>query len=137
MRGLVPNYVIGRSKTSGMKLSLTQILLIALSVLSLMLFLRLWLGTGSYPEIWDLQGQIAEQKRLNEEQTKRNEGLQSEVLDISRDDAAIEDRARGELGMIKQGETFYQVILNSDPTQAPAPVATEPSQQPSTQPHVE
>lgn len=120
-----------------MKLTLTQILLIALSVLSLLLFLRLWLGTGSYPEIWDLQGQIAEQKRLNEEQTQRNEGLQSEVLDISRDDAAIEDRARGELGMIKQGETFYQVILNSDPTQASqTPVATNPPQQPSTQ-HVE
>lgn len=136
--GLKPTIFIGRSKTSGMKLTLTQILLIALSILSLLLFLRLWLGTGSYPEIWDLQGQIAEQKRLNEEQTKRNEGLQSEVLDISRDDAAIEDRARSELGMIKQGETFYQVILNSDPTQvSQAPIATNPPQQPSTQPHVE
>ena len=36
------------------------------------------------------------------------------MLDISRDDAVIEDRARSELGMIKRGETFYQVILNSD-----------------------
>lgn len=97
-----------------MKLTLTQILLLVLSVLALALFVRLWLGTGSYPEIWDLAGQIAEQKQLNEAQAKRNEQLQADVLDISRDDAVIEDRARSELGMIKRGETFYQVILNSD-----------------------
>lgn len=123
---MYPLFLLGDLKTSGMKLTLTQILLIALSVLSVALFLRLWLGTGSYPEIWDLQGQIAEQKHLNEEQTKRNESLQSEVLDISRDDAAIEDRARSELGMVKKGETFYQVILNSDPTPVPAPQTGQP-----------
>lgn len=110
-----------------MKLTLTQILLLVLSVLSLALFIRLWLGTGSYPEIWDLEGQIAEQKQLNEAQAKRNEQLQADVLDISRDDAVIEDRARSELGMIKRGETFYQVILNSDTkteSPKPAPAAT-------------
>ncbi len=110
-----------------MKLTLTQILLLVLSVLSLALFIRLWLGTGSYPEIWDLEGQIAEQKQLNEAQAKRNEQLQADVLDISRDDAVIEDRARSELGMIKRGETFYQVILNSDAkteSTKPVPAAT-------------
>lgn len=117
-----------------MKLTLTQILLIALAVLSVALFLRLWLGTGSYPEIWDLEGQIAEQKHLNEEQAKRNESLQSEVVDISRDDAAIEDRARSELGMVKDGETFYQVILNSDPN---APVPTNPTPPANEKPAVE
>lgn len=119
-----------------MKLPLTQILLIALAALSFILFLRLWLGTGSYPEIWDLEGQIAEQKHLNEEQAKRNETLGSEVLDISRDDAAIEDRARSELGMIKQGETFYQIILNSDPAH-PTPVPNEQISPAGAQPHVE
>ena len=121
-----------------MKLTLTQILLIALTVLSVALFLRLWLGTGSYPEIWDLEGQLAEQKHLNEEQLKRNETLQSEVADISRDDAAVEDRARSELGMVKQGETFYQVILNADSTPpTPAPIPSNPAPAAGTQPHVE
>lgn len=117
-----------------MKLTLTQILLLALTVLSVALFLRLWLGTGSYPEIWDLEGQIAEQKHLNEEQAKRNENLQSEVVDISRDDAAIEDRARSELGMVKDGETFYQVILNSDPN---APALANPTPPANAKPAVE
>lgn len=134
----MPTTFVGRYKTSGMKLTLTQILLIALTVLSVALFLRLWLGTGSYPEIWDLEGQLAEQKHLNEEQLKRNETLQSEVVDISRDDAAIEDRARSELGMVKQGETFYQVILNADSTApTPAPIPSNPAPAAGTQPHVE
>lgn len=134
----MPTTFVGRYKTSGMKLTLTQILLIALTVLSVALFLRLWLGTGSYPEIWDLEGQLAEQKHLNKEQLKRNETLQSEVVDISRDDAAIEDRARSELGMVKQGETFYQVILNADSTPpAPAPIPSNPAPAAGTQSHVE
>ena len=124
-----------------MKLTLTQILLLALSVLALLLFMRLWLGTGSYPEIWDLQGQIAEQKKLNDEQLKRNEHLQTDVLSISRDDADIEDRARSEFGMIKKGETFYQIILNNEPAKSipapsPAPQAT-PIQTPPKQQHVD
>lgn len=119
-------------------LTLTQILLIALAVLSLLLFMRLWLGTGSYPEIWDLEGQIAEQKQLNAEQAKRNESLESEVLDISRDDAAMEDRARSELGMIKKGETFYQVILNTDPVQpTSAPIPNNQTPPVGTQSNVE
>ena len=52
------------------------------------------------------------------------------MVDIGRDDATIEDHARGELGMIKNGETFYQVIMGNDatamqpqPPAAPAPTA--------------
>ncbi|TXH78126.1 MAG: cell division protein FtsB [Thiothrix sp.] len=131
---LCPSFLLGDLNLS-MKLTLNQIILIGLALLSLFLFIRLWLGTGSYPEIWDLKGQIAEQQKLNEEQATRNARLESDVIDISRDDATIEDRARSELGMIKQNETYYQVILNSDPN--PAPVAATPIPSSGTPAHVE
>jgi cell division protein FtsB len=110
-------------------MKITRILYILLGLVALALFIRLWIGTGSYPEIWDLEARIAEQTRQNAEQAKRNEHLQADVVDIGRDDATIEDHARGELGMIKNGETFYQVIMGNDATamQPQPPVAPAPT----------
>ena len=54
-------------------MKITRILYILLGLLALALFIRLWIGTGSYPEIWDLEARIAEQTRQNAEQAKRNE----------------------------------------------------------------
>lgn len=89
-------------------------LLIALSILAVALFVRLWAGTGSYPEIWALEQQIEQQRVTNEEHATRNAELVDDVA-ASRDERATETNARSELGMVKKGETFYQVILQDTP----------------------
>lgn len=70
----------------------------------------LWLGKGSWLKVWDLNRQISEQQRVNAELKARNNAVDAEVRDLKQGFAAIEERARSELGMIKQDEVFYQVF---------------------------
>ncbi|HEY0267970.1 MAG TPA: cell division protein FtsB [Methyloradius sp.] len=70
----------------------------------------LWLGKGSWLRVWDLSRQITEQKDKNAVLKARNDTLDAEVRDLKQGYAAIEERARNELGMIKQDEVFYQII---------------------------
>jgi len=81
-----------------------------LVVLLVLLQYRLWFGEGSLPDVWQLQQQIEEQKAENEKLRERNAALEAEVKDLKQGMSAIEERARSELGLIKKGETFYQVI---------------------------
>ncbi len=73
----------------------------------------LWLGKGSWLRVWDLNRQIADQQEKNNGLKARNETLDAEVLDLKSGRAAIEERARSELGMVKQDEVFYQVLENT------------------------
>lgn len=77
----------------------------------------LWLGKGSWLRVWNVNQQISEQKDKNVAFKQRNETLNAEVRDLKQGNAAIEERARSELGMIKQDEVFYQVIDQPLPTQ--------------------
>lgn len=70
----------------------------------------LWLGKGSWLRVWDLSRQLSEQQDKNHVLQARNEQLDAEVRDLKSGRAAIEERARSELGMIKEDEVFYQVI---------------------------
>lgn len=94
----------------------------------------LWLGKGSWLRVWNVNQQIAEQKEKNKAYKQRNETLSAEVRDLKQGNAAIEERARSELGMIKQDEVFYQVIDQPIPSlpanQLPATVAPEPKEVP-------
>ena len=87
----------------------------------------LWLGKGSWLRVWDLNRQIAEQQERNSGLKARNETLDAEVLDLKSGRAAIEERARSELGMVKQDEVFYQVLENTSvqPVPTPAEVASK------------
>ena len=76
----------------------------------------LWLGKGSWLRVWNVNQQITEQKDKNVAFKQRNETLNAEVRDLKQGNAAIEERARSELGMIKQDEVFYQVIDQPLPT---------------------
>ena len=90
----------------------------------------LWLGKGSWLRVWNVNQQIDEQKDKNAAFKQRNETLNAEVRDLKQGNAAIEERARSELGMIKQDEVFYQVIDQALPAkpenQTPAEVKTKP-----------
>ena len=73
--------------------------------------------------MWDLNRQISEQQNKNNALKARNDTLDAEVRDLKSGRAAIEERARSELGMVKQDEVFYQVLENTMPkavVQAPS-----------------
>ena len=81
-----------------------------LLILLLALQYRLWVGEGSVAEVAHLRAEIAAQRVELERIRERNQALHAEVEDLRKGLEAIEERARSELGMIKKGEIFYQVI---------------------------
>lgn len=101
--------------------SVTLILL----VLLLLLQYPLWLGKGSWLKVWDLHRQIEAQQRANQLARERNAVLDAEVRDLKQGTAAIEERARSELGMIRRDEVFFQV-LEDPPGQISVKQAAQP-----------
>ena len=91
-----------------------KLLLIIFSFLLLTLFSRLWIGQGSYPDVWYLEKKIKQQEEANEKQIIKNKRLSAELKDLQVNGDVIEEYARDELGMIRKGETFYQVILEKE-----------------------
>lgn len=96
-----------------------RLLTLFLVVLIAALQYPLWLGKGSWLRVWDLSHQIEQQKAANDKLKARNDSLDAEVRDLKQGYAAIEERARSELGMVKQDEVFYQVMDGG--VAAPAP----------------
>lgn len=87
----------------------------------------LWLGKGSWLRVWDLSRQVADSQEKNNTLKARNDTLDAEVRDLKSGLAAIEERARSELGMVKQDEVFYQVLENTLPkTPVITPLSTKP-----------
>src|SRR5262245_5486394 len=82
----------------------------ALLAVVLMLQYRLWLSGDGVRELARLSEAVEHQKSENEELLSRNQQLVAEVADLKAGMAAIEERARSELGMIGRNETFYQVV---------------------------
>jgi cell division protein FtsB len=87
-----------------------------LTLLLLVLQYNLWIGDGSIANVMSLQRAIEAQKQENEKLRERNLALDAEVKDLKTASDAIEERARLELGMIREGETFYRVIEPEIPT---------------------
>ncbi len=71
---------------------------------------RIWVGDGSVAQIDAYQQRLDALKKQAEEKRERNEALYAEVLDLRKGQEAIEERARDELGMIKEDETFFHVL---------------------------
>jgi cell division protein FtsB len=70
----------------------------------------LWFGQTGLLEVARLQERISSQEAINTGLAERNRQLHAEVLDLKQGIAAIEERARHDLGMIKPNETFYQLV---------------------------
>jgi cell division protein FtsB len=71
---------------------------------------RYWFGAGGQREVAGLRGAVEAQARDNVGLRERNDALAAEVEDLKSGEAAVEERARSELGMIRPGETFYRVV---------------------------
>jgi cell division protein FtsB len=69
----------------------------------------LWLGKGGWLRVWEVDRQLQQQRDGNEKLERRNAGMDAEVRDLKQGYDAIEERARFELGMVKQDEVFVQI----------------------------
>ncbi|MBI5007082.1 MAG: cell division protein FtsB [Nitrosomonadales bacterium] len=98
-----------------------------LIALLLLLQYPLWLGKGSWLKVWDMGKQVEAQKQINEQNQKRNASLDAEVRDLKRGTDAIEERARSQLGMVKQGEVFFQIVGGEGAATASGVIASTPS----------
>ncbi|TIC84635.1 cell division protein FtsB [Crenobacter intestini] len=85
-------------------------LTLVLVALILALQWPLWFGKGSWLRVWQLDKQVTEQQAVNLKLAARNAALDAEVRDLKQGTAAIEERARNELGMIRPGEVFFQLL---------------------------
>jgi cell division protein FtsB len=99
-------------------------LAVALVTVVLLLQYRLWLSGDGVRELSRLSEAVESQKAENAELEERNEQLVAEVADLKAGMAAIEERARSELGMIGRNETFYQVVPARPRTALPTRPAT-------------
>ena len=96
---------------------MSRLLALVLIALLLMLQVKLWVGAGGWNEVTALENTVAAQRAENARLEQRNAALDAEVDDLKSGRAAVEERARAELGMIKPGETFYRTV---EPAVAPA-----------------
>ena len=88
-----------------------RLISISLALLLVLIQYPLWLGTGGWMHVRELEHQVLLAHQKNDELRARNAKLYSEVQDLKEGTGAIEERARYELGMIKNDEIFIQVIV--------------------------
>jgi cell division protein FtsB len=86
----------------------------------------LWFGKGGWLRVWELGRQVEAQEQANLRLAARNAALDAEVKDLKQGYDAIEERARVELGMVRQDEVFFQML---QPAPGPAPTSY-PSRKP-------
>jgi cell division protein FtsB len=100
---------------------------LVLLLLLIGLQLKLWSNHGGMSEVEALRPAVKKQSDENDKLTQRNQALAADVNDLKHGEQAVEARARAELGLIKRGETFYQVVPRSaSSTPDPATPGTSP-----------
>ena len=83
---------------------------IVLTCLLLLIQYPLWLGKGGWLRVWAMERQVDVAHAKVQELKARNAKLESEVNDLKDGTDAVEERARLELGMLKKGEVFIQIL---------------------------
>ena len=102
-----------------------RVLIAALVVVLLLLQYRLWIAEGSLAERHRLQRQVEEQTRVNEQLRQRNAVLEREVLELQTGREGIEQRAREQLGLVREGEVYYQFVDRDPAIAGPTGVVPE------------
>lgn len=108
-----------------------RLITLALVILVVLIQYPLWLGKGGWLRVHELEHQVREQQRGNALLKARNDKLDAEVRDLRDGAGAVEERARYELGMIRDGEIFVQTV---DAGHASHPVAATPGAAPGAAP---
>ena len=86
----------------------------------------MWLGRGGWLQVREYDRQLAQQREANAKLKARNEALDADVRDLKTGSEAIEERARGELGMIKHDEVLFQ-LQTSATAKRPSPLPAKPA----------
>ena len=100
-----------------------RFLALALVLLIALIQNPLWFGKGGWLRVWELDRQVDAQRDTNTELAARNAALDAEVLDLKQGYDAIEERARSDLGMVKQDEVLFRILLQPAPASAAYPPA--------------
>jgi cell division protein FtsB len=87
-----------------------KVLILALLVVLAGLQSRLWLGEGSFAHVNTLQAKVSRKVAENSVKVQRNKILRAEIIELKRGLESIEEKARSEFGLIKEGETFFLLI---------------------------
>jgi cell division protein FtsB len=107
-----------------------RLIVIGLTVLLILIQYPLWLGKGSWLRVWDLSRQLDSALVKEQELRERNAQLASEVQDLKEGTGALEERARYELGLIKDNETFVQILEGEAKKTAPTAPTTPSTAKP-------
>ncbi len=112
-----------------------RLITLALAALLILIQIPLWVGKGGWLRVAEMEGQVSQAQKKTEELKARNAKLDSEVRDLKEGTGAVEERARFELGMIKQNEIFIQILgangqpkESATPLPAPKPEPVKPAQ---------
>ena len=97
-----------------------RLLTLIIALLLVAIQYPVWLGKGGWMRTWELERLLAAQHEVNAKLETRNIALDAEVRDLKSGTDAIEERARFELGMIREGEAFVQIV-DASSANAPAP----------------
>ena len=96
-----------------------RLVTVVLIVLLALIQYPLWWGHGGWLRVHELQQQLDTQQKKNADAKLRNERIEGEVQDLQSGTAAVEERARYEMGMVKDGEVFVQFVSPNAPLPAP------------------
>ena len=98
---------------------MARVLLVAIQI-------PLWFGKGGWLRVAELERQLATQRTVNASLTERNAQLAAEVASLREGREAIEERARHELNMVRDGETFFQLIGGRKASEPPPTARADP-----------
>ncbi|MFC0402867.1 cell division protein FtsB [Paraburkholderia rhizosphaerae] len=104
-----------------------RLVTVALVVLLVLIQFPLWWGHGGWLRVHELQQQLDQQLKKNADEKVRNERIEGEVQDLQSGTSAVEERARYEMGMVKDSEVFVQFVSPNSPLPASNAPATATS----------
>lgn len=113
-----------------------RLILISLAALLILIQYPLWLGKGGWLQVWNLSTKLDAALSKEQELKARNAKLASEVQDLKEGTGAVEERARYEMGMIRENEVFVQILKPGSKVSASAAVTQTGHVEPATSPAV-
>ena len=121
-RMISPAEVFRRAAITDDRTDMLKWLALILIALLIGLQIKLWVGDGGMRDLRAIRERVSEQQSENGKLKQRNDALHADVEDLKHGRDAVESRARSQLGLIRPGEVFYQVVTGPVPAASAAPV---------------
>jgi len=108
-----------------------RLIVLCLALLTVLIQYPLWWGKGGWLHVRELQEKIAAQQDINQALMARNAALAAEVQDLRSGTQAVEERARAQMGMLREGEVFVQILAPNEPKPPLSQASPAPTHRPS------